>query len=127
MSICDACKGCGETREVHEFWGDEVVRREACAACYGTGSTHSKEIRAALLQLRERHPQWGWAVNKNGVICGEREGVATCSVHQVSGGGWLATVTVWPLEDAEDGESVSQGVVRAFEEARRAAGVEVVR
>ena len=93
-----------------------------------TDCTHSPEVMAALAQLRDKHPQWGWAVNKNGVICGEREGVATCSVHQVSGGGgWLATVTVWPLEDAEDGESVSQGVVRAFEEARRAAGVEVVK
>jgi hypothetical protein len=66
-------------------------------------------------------------VNPQGVICGEREGVATCSVCQGEGGGWQARVTVWPLADEEDGEGVGQDVVRAFEAARKAARLEVVR
>lgn len=90
--------------------------------------THSPEVMHALDQLRDKHPQWGWAVNKNGVICGERDGVAICSVHQVGGGGgWLATVCVWPLDEREDGEGSGGDVVRAFEDARRAARVEAVR
>jgi hypothetical protein len=84
-------------------------------------------IYTALAQLRRAHPQWGWGVNPQGVICGEREGVATCSICQGEGGGWQARVTVWPLADEEDGEGVDQGVVRAFEAARKAARLEVVR
>lgn len=90
--------------------------------------THSPEVMDALAQLRRYHPQWGWGVNKNGVFCGEREGVAICSVHQVrGGGGWHATVTVWREADWEDGEAAAADVVRAFEGARKAARVEVVR
>lgn len=95
--------------------------------------THSPEIMAALGQLRRYHPQWGWGVNKQGVICGEREGVAICSVYQLREDaqgvslGWIATVTVWPLEACEDGEGAAADVVKAFEDARRAARVEVVK
>jgi hypothetical protein len=84
-------------------------------------------VRSAWSSLCAAHPQWGWAINPQGVICGEREGVATCSVCQVEGGGWQARVTVWPLTDEEDGEGVGQDVVRAFELARKAARLEVVR
>jgi hypothetical protein len=81
----------------------------------------------ALAQLRRAHPQWGWVVNPQGLIHGEREGVATCSICQVEGGGWQARVTVWPLRDDEDGEGAGQDVVRAFELARKVARLEVVR
>lgn len=84
-------------------------------------------ITTALYQLRRAHPQWGWVVNPQGLIHGEREGVAICSIYQVAGGGWMATVTTWPLGDEMDGEEVGEGAVRAFELARKAAGVEVVR
>lgn len=85
------------------------------------------DLRAAHAALCLAHPQWGWAINPHGVICGEREGVATCSVSPMAGGGWLATVTVWPLKDCEDGECEGVDPVRAFEQARKASGVEVVR
>ena len=85
------------------------------------------EIRAAHAALCLAHPQWGWAVNPQGLIHGEREGVAICSIYQVAGGGWLATVTTWPLGDEQGGEEVDQGVVRAFEAARKAARLEVAR
>lgn len=84
-------------------------------------------IHTALAQLRRAHPQWGWAVNPQGLIHGEREGAAICSIYQVAGGGWMATVTTWPYGDEQDGEEVDQGVVRAFEAARKAARLEVVR
>ncbi len=93
--------------------------------------THSPEILAALGQLRDKHPQWGWCVNGRSVIQGElRDDEVICAVYQVSsagGGGWHATVTVWREADWEDGEAAAADVVRAFEGARKAARVEVVR
>lgn len=93
--------------------------------------THSPEILAALLQLRERHPQWGWCVNGRAVIQGElRDDEVICAIYQVSakgGGGWHATVTTWRDADWEDGEGAGGDVVKAFESARRAARVEVTK
>jgi hypothetical protein len=90
--------------------------------------THSPEILAALAQLRDKHPQWGWCVSGRSVIQGElRDDEVICAVYQVTAGGWHATVTVWREADWEDGEGAAADVVRAFECARRAARVEVVR
>lgn len=89
--------------------------------------THSAEILAALAQLRDKHPQWGWAVNGRAVIQGELQDEVICAIYQVAAGGWHATVTVWREADWEDGEAAAADVVRAFEDARKAARVEVVR
>lgn len=86
-------------------------------------------IKTALERLRAAHPQWGWYVPKSGMIAGALEegdltrGIA--SVYAVAGG-WLVTATRWTGEDWVDGgDEVRDDVVRAFEAARRAAGLEV--
>lgn len=81
----------------------------------------------ALAQLRTRHPQWGWCASKRGVVQGELTDEAICAIHPVSAGGWCATVTVWTGADWADHEGQAADVVKAFEAARRAAGLEVTR
>jgi hypothetical protein len=79
--------------------------------------THSPEVMSALGQLRDKHPQWGWAVNGRSVIQGELREQQRSAIYATRGGGWYASVS---LGD-KDGEHVGTDIVQAFEAARKAA------
>jgi hypothetical protein len=80
--------------------------------------THSAEILAALAQLRDKHPQWGWAINERSVLVGELRATQRSAIYATRGGGWYAAVS---LGGDKDGEHVGRDIVQAFEAARKAA------
>lgn len=127
---CKACEGTGQVSEVHEVFGGLVTRHEACTACEGTGRDHAAQISAALERLRAAHPQWGWYVPKPGMIAGAlEEGGVTRGIAAVyaAGCGWAVSVTRWDGDDWDSEDGFDADVVKAFEAARRAAGLEVTR
>lgn len=83
-------------------------------------------IKTALERLRAAHPQWGWIANER-MTLGELETVSATVAVTPTHAGWLATITVWTGDDWQDHTGEGVDVVRAFEAARRAAGLEVVR